>query len=612
MNNFKHSLFLLMALALPSALSAQVDSKISEQFLNSLPKNLADSLEQNADLTQQRKDEERLNNKPETRVLKLEQGIAKIKKDLNNLEDGLAQNLNPRADQGLELFGSSFFSSYQSTFSPINEVNFASDYILDYEDKLSFLLVGGLSEKASVRVLQDGSISIPGVGNVHVAGLSYENATKKIQAFVQSRQPGVEIFISLESARNIKVMLVGMVPYPGIYTISGGSSVLSLLHAAGGIDEGGSMRSILHKRAGQVEQQVDLYDALINGDLRLSTNLRSGDVVSVQPAMRKASISGGINYPAIYELLPDESLQDLINYAMGFSTAANIDNDVIIEQANGGQLFLSNSAIANSNIANGDNVLIPMFQPASQEIFTSEILGGIKKPGIYSFRPGDTLAMIIERAGGYTDDAYPPAGKLYREDAAKLQKEYFTQSYQKLITYIATKGDTPATVSSLTSSPNLEYILAEIRNIEPNGRVLTEFNLGKIKKDASLDTYLRADDRIVIPRYSSEVTIVGEVQLSGSKSYTAGKDFNHYVDLAGGFARFADAKKVMIIEPNGNAYLAESNRSLFSSSRDIMPGSIIYAPRNLGKVDGISLASTLAPVMSSIAISLASLNSINN
>ena len=102
------------------------------------------------------------------------------------------------------------------------------------------------------------------------------------------------------------------------------------------------------------------------------------------------------------------------------------------------------------------------------------------------------------------------------------------------------------------------------------------------------------------------------MQLSGSKSYTAGKDFNHYVDLAGGFARFADAKKVMIIEPNGNAYLAESNRSLFSSSRDIMPGSIIYAPRNLGKVDGISLASTLAPVMSSIAISLASLNSINN
>ncbi len=612
MKNFKHSLFMLIALSLSSTIPAQVDSKIAEQFLDSLPKNLADSLEQNNDVAQQRKDEERLNSKPETRVLKLEQGIRKIKKDLYNLEDGLAQELGPRADQGLELFGSSFFSSYQSTFSPINEVNFASDYILDYEDKLALLLVGGLSEKTSVRVLQDGSISIPGVGNVHVAGLSYENATKKIQSFVKSRQPGVEIFISLESARNIKVMLVGMVPYPGIYTISGGSSVLTLLHAAGGIDDGGSMRSILHKRGGQLEKEVDLYDALIDGDLRLSTNLRSGDVVSVQPAMRKASISGGINYPAIYELLPDETLQDLIDYAMGFSASANKEKEVIIEQSNGGRVLLSNSDIANFNISSGDNVLIPMYQPASQEIFTTEIIGGVKKPGIYSFRPGDTLAMIIERAGGYTDDAYPEAGKLYREDAAKLQKEYFEQSYQKLITYVATKGDSPATVSSLTSSPNLEYILDEIRNIEPNGRVLAEFNIGKIKKDPSLDTYIRADDRIVIPRYSSEITVVGEVQLGGSKTYSAGKNFKHYVDLAGGFARFADAKKVMIIEPNGNAYLAESNMSLFSSSRDIMPGTVIYTPRNLGKVDGISLASTLAPVMSSIALSLASLNSINN
>lgn len=100
---------MLIALSLSSTIPAQVDSKIAEQFLDSLPKNLADSLEQNNNLDQKRQDEERLNSKPETRVLKLEQGIRKIKKDLYNLEDGLAQELGPRADQGLELFGSSFF-----------------------------------------------------------------------------------------------------------------------------------------------------------------------------------------------------------------------------------------------------------------------------------------------------------------------------------------------------------------------------------------------------------------------------------------------------------------------------------------------------------------------
>ena len=67
----------------------------------------------------------------------------------------------------------------------------------------------------------------------------------------------------------------------------------------------------------------------------------------------------------------------------------------------------------------------------------------------------------------------------------------------------------------------------------------------------------------------------------------------------------------MIVEPNGNAYLAADSNSFFQEIETYYPERI-YAPRDLGKVDGISLASTLAPVVSSIAISLASLNSIND
>ena len=38
----------------------------------------------------------------------------------------------------------------------------------------------------------------------------------------------------------------------------------------------------------------------------------------------------------------------------------------------------------------------------------------------------------------------------------------------------------------------------------------------------------------------------------------------------------------------------------------------IYAPKDVGKLQGIEFASTFAPVLSSLALSLASLNSINN
>ena len=82
------------------------------------------------------------------------------------------------------------------------------------------------------------------------------------------------------------------------------------------------MRSVFHKRDDKVVQDLDLYDALIQGNLKLSTNLRSGDVVVVNPAKRMISISGGSNYPAIYELKENENFQDLLKYSMGLTLTA--------------------------------------------------------------------------------------------------------------------------------------------------------------------------------------------------------------------------------------------------------------------------------------------------
>ena len=49
-----------------------------------------------------------------------------------------------------------------------------------------------------------------------------------------------------------------------------------------------------------------------------------------------------------------------------------------------------------------------------------------------------------------------------------------------------------------------------------------------------------------------------------------------------------------------------------NKSYEIYPGSVIYVPRHIGKVDGINLYATIAPIFSSLALSIASLNSIND
>jgi hypothetical protein len=50
----------------------------------------------------------------------------------------------------------------------------------------------------------------------------------------------------------------------------------------------------------------------------------------------------------------------------------------------------------------------------------------------------------------------------------------------------------------------------------------------------------------------------------------------------------------------------------FKKNIDLYPGSIIYAPRDIGKLSGITYAAAVSPILSSLALSLASLNSISN
>ena len=72
--------------------------------------------------------------------------------------------------------------------------------------------------------------------------MPYADAIKSIQAFVSQKFLGLEVFINLDSARDMSILLIGNASQPGIYTLPGGSNILSLLHAAGGINEGGSLQ----------------------------------------------------------------------------------------------------------------------------------------------------------------------------------------------------------------------------------------------------------------------------------------------------------------------------------------------------------------------------------
>ena len=157
----------------------------------------------------------------------------------------------------LKVFGDDFFSTYQSTFMPINEPNFASDYILDYGDVIEIQLIGQENSIDSYQISRGGFINIPTIGSINLSGLSLAQASSLIKVKARDKYIGTEAHTYLESIRDINVLVAGNAFNPGIYTLSGNSNPLQALVMAGGINEYGSYRDIKVKRNNKIIQTIN-------------------------------------------------------------------------------------------------------------------------------------------------------------------------------------------------------------------------------------------------------------------------------------------------------------------------------------------------------------------
>ena len=122
------------------------------------------------------------------------------------------------------------------------------------------------------------------------------------------------------------------------------------------------------------------------------------------------------------------------------------------------------------------------------------------------------------------------------------------------------------------------------------------------------------EDKIHIPSYDSNVYIFGEIGNPGSVLFKENISIKDYVDKSGGFTRFSSTDSIFVVSPNGETTKVYVNglKKYIAQDVDIYPGSVIYVPRHIGKIEGVNFYATVAPIFSSLALSIASLNSINN
>jgi polysaccharide export outer membrane protein len=379
--------------------------------------------------------------------------------------DSLADSVAVLRGQGLKLFGLETFRRTSTRFQPVQSGPVDENYRLGSGDILVLILTGDVEQAYTLTVNREGFIVIPQVGQVYVANQTLAQLEDQLYSRLRRVYSGVrrspdartKFQVSVARLRNIQVFVVGDVVRPGAYQISAAGTVLTALYAAGGPSANGSFRTVQVRRGGKLVDSLDIYDYLLHGINSSDVRLQSGDVVFVPVHRGFVKLAGEVTRPATYELLPQETLRDLIGFAGGFGPAAYqtrvrihriLPPDargtgsrarVVVDV--GPDQFAGGTAPA-VPMASGDSVTVLAVASRTRGYVT--VKGNVWVEGEVGFTPGMKLSDAIRLAGGPKPDVYLDRILVSRtnDDSTRVQlRSAFADSTGRVVQDVALQDD---------------------------------------------------------------------------------------------------------------------------------------------------------------------------
>jgi len=455
---------------------------------------------------------------PATQVQRLQSRIADIRAKDNSIGDTTAQTArklnyqpNPENQQNgsnnavsPKIFGSSLFrNSTANSFQPNLKIATPKNYIVGPGDQLHIDITGNNVRSWKPVVSAEGNINISDVGILQVSGKTIEQVKANIKSKLANYyaiDKGVNAEINLGDIRSINVIMQGELVKPGTYTVSSLSTAFDALFAAGGPNDIGSFRQIDIIRNNKVIRHLDLYDFLVKGSKKDDITLQDQDVIHVPPYDLRVELSGAVKIPALFEVLPGETLQDLLRFCGGFTDQAYTAL-INVDEVNGQQHRLKDvfeNDYKNHIPLRGDKYIINKILNRYENRVI--ITGAVFRPGPFELQKGLTLSQLIKNAGGLKEDAFMGRGTIIRLNPDNTT---YQQSFN---------------VQDAITKPSSDILLQR----EDSVRITSKFDLH--------DKYT--------------VSINGEVRNQGEFAYADSMKVADLIILAGGFAEGASSKRI--------------------------------------------------------------------
>ena len=507
------------------------------------------------------------------------------------------------------IFGYEMFQSVPTTFALSSNVPVPTSYRLAPGDKIKVEYFGNSNDKKEGYISRTGIFNLPLLGPIALAGLEFDKAQKLLSNKVEQELIGTEVYLSLSEMRSINVYVVGSAYKPGSYTISSLSTLTNLIFASGGPNEEGSLREIELRRNGSLLTTFDFYDLILFGDTKDNFRLQEGDSVVFPLINNKVRIEGSVQRPGFFEILSGETLEDLIK----FSGLQNRNSSRYQYSRYSLEKDVREVEILNSlspiTLQDGDSINV-----FTNKNFTENnvlIKGEVLYPGYYDISQGENILDIINKAGGFSEEAYPEGAVFTRESIKEQQKSSFLRNADSLERSLIDAVTSGSEINQEAYTAILSFI-ERIRELEPIGRQVVSVDSYSLRSDPRLNFRLQDGDSLFIPKRSTSINVVGEVLNTATHIFNDELTVNEYIELSGVNTKGADLSKIFIILPNGQSILHENKLFLGQSSNDILPGSTIVISRNPDPFDWLKVASVVTPILSDLAVSAAAIAAIQD
>jgi polysaccharide export outer membrane protein len=186
-----------------------------------------------------------------------------------------------------------------------------SDYRIGRQDLLEISVFDVEELDQTVRVGDDGSITMPLLGRLVVSGLTkseLEESIARLLAERYVRDPQVTVFVKEYTSKQVAVS--GAVKKPGSYEMLGRKTLIEMISMAGGLDSEIGKQIIIFRQTsnGATERlPIDLDGLVYGADPALNVVVDPGDIIYV-PTVAKVRIfvSGAVKSPDLYEVPRDE------------------------------------------------------------------------------------------------------------------------------------------------------------------------------------------------------------------------------------------------------------------------------------------------------------------